>query len=166
MSSHSFPTRRSSDLATRVLRSAAGRPLQHTYRRRLARVVLGEPYGEPSLYVNAASALCLLAVHSLGEDKYGNVQRDVAAIVRTLTSVTRKLDGFVAALPRHWTDVEGRRECPEVEQVRAVLREALGQLVEAFGPYARDLRLSLADMRLAREAVAAGKEEAGEMRQV
>lgn len=150
-------------LTARVLGSPLGRPLQHTYRRRLARAVLGaDPHGEPSLYANAAGALCLLAVHSLSEDRYGNVQRDVAAVVRTLTAVTRKLDAFCEALPRHWTDVEGERACPEVEAVREVLRDALGQVVEAFGPYARDLRLSLADMRMAREAVAAGRKKDGE----
>jgi len=38
-------------------------------------------------------------------------------------------------------------------------------LVEAFGPYARDLRLSLGDMRLAREAAGIVKGEA-EMEEV
>lgn len=140
------------DLAGRVLRSGAGWPFRQHYRRRLAHVVLGAPYGEPSLYVNAACALSLLAVHSLREDKYGHVQRDVAAVVRALTGVVKKLEKFRAELPTHWTDVEGRRECPEVDEVLDALRDALRRLIEAFGPYARDLRLSLADMRHAREA--------------
>ncbi|KAK1829247.1 nucleoporin protein Ndc1-Nup [Podospora conica] len=153
-------------LMTRVLRSPLGRPLQHTYRRRLARAVLGaDPHGDPSLYANAAGALGLLTVHSLTEDRYGNVQRDVAAVVRTLTAVTRKLDAFCEALPRHWTDVDGERACPEVDEVRDVVRDALAQVVEAFGPYARDLRLGLADMRMAREAVAAGRRRGAEERE-
>ncbi|KAK4148777.1 nucleoporin protein Ndc1-Nup [Chaetomidium leptoderma] len=140
------------DLALKVLHSPAGWPFRQHYRRRLTSAVLGAPYGEPSLYINAACALSGLAVHSLREDKYGNVQRDVAAIIRALTGVAKKLEGFGEGLPSHWTDVEGRRTCPEVDEVLGTLRDALGRLVEAFGPYARDLRLSLTDVRLAREA--------------
>lgn len=139
-------------LALKVLRSAAGWPFRQHYRRRLAHAVLGAPYGEPSLYVNATCAVGQLAVHSLREDKYGNVQRDVAALVRALTALAKRLDAFAAELPTHWTDVEGSRACPEVDAVRDALRDALARLIEAFGPYARDLRLSLTDMRLAREA--------------
>ncbi|KAK4118728.1 hypothetical protein N657DRAFT_605800 [Parathielavia appendiculata] len=142
------------DWAVKVLHSAAGWPFRQHYRRRLAHAVLGEPYGEPSLYVNAACAVSQLALHSLREDKYGNVQRDVAAIVRALTGVAKKLESFGgdAGLATHWTDVEGKRECPEVDEVLSALRDALARLIEAFGPYARDLRLSLTDVRLAREA--------------
>ncbi|KAH6848276.1 nucleoporin protein Ndc1-Nup [Chaetomium sp. MPI-CAGE-AT-0009] len=153
------------DAALRVLRSPAGWPFRQHYRRRLAHAVFGAPYGEPSLYVNTAYALSGLAVHSLREDKYGHVQRDVAAVIRALTAVTKKLEGFGDALPAHWTDVGGERTCPEVEEVLAALRDALARLIDAFGPYARDLRLSLTDMRLAREA--AGMMGAdGEMREV
>ncbi|KAK4242132.1 nucleoporin protein Ndc1-Nup [Achaetomium macrosporum] len=140
------------DLALKVLHSPVGWPFRQHYRRRLAKGVFGSPYGEPSLYINAAVALSQLAVHSLREDKYGNVQRDVAAIIRALTGLAKKLEGFRTGLATHWTDVEGKRECPEVEQVLEAVRDALARLMDAFSPYARDLRLSLADVRLAREA--------------
>jgi nucleoporin NDC1 len=153
------------DLALKVLHSTAGWPFRQHYRRRVAHAVLGAPYGEPSLYVNAACALSQLAVHSLREDRYGNVQRDVAAIVRALTGLARKLDAFRSGLATHWTDVEGKRESPEVEQVAQALREALVRLIEAFGPYARDLRLSLTDVRLAKEAAGLLGPE-GEMEEV
>lgn len=154
--------------ALKVVTSAVGWPFRQEYHRRLTKAALGTPYAEPSLYINAASALGLLAEHSLVEDKYGNVQRDVAAIIRTLTAVTKKLHDFKESLPLHWTDVNGARECPEVEEVLGVLQDALARLVAAFGPYARDLRLSLTDMRLAREAVTLGDkaENNQEMRQV
>ncbi|KAL2140824.1 hypothetical protein VTI28DRAFT_3222 [Corynascus sepedonium] len=160
------------DVALRVLHSAAGFPFRQHYRRRLAHAVLGDPYGEPSLYVNAACALAGLAANSLREDKYGHVQRDVAALIRALTGLVRRLEGFRGtgednggALGAHWTDVEGVRDCPEVDEVLEAVRDALGRLVEAFGPYARDLRLSLGDMRLAREAAGIVKGEA-EMEEV
>ena len=147
------------DLALKFLRSPVGWPFRQHYARRLAHAVLGAPYGEPSLFVNAACALGMLAVHSLREDKYGHVQRDVAALIRALTGLVKKVEGFRGErLGMHWTDVDGQKEgaaaarCPEVDEVVEAVRDALRRLVEAFGPYARDLRLSLADMRLAREA--------------
>ncbi|KAL2260983.1 hypothetical protein VTK26DRAFT_4829 [Humicola hyalothermophila] len=144
------------DLALRFLRSPAGWPFRQHHGRRLAHAVLGAPYGEPSLYVNAACALGLLAVRSLQEDKYGHVQRDVAGLIRALTTLVAKVDEFRATrLGVHWTDVEEeekKKECKEVDDVVEAMRDALRRLVEAFGPYARDLRLSLKDMRLAREA--------------
>lgn len=140
------------DLALKVLHSPIGWPFRQEYSRRLNKAVLGEPYGEPSLLINATNALGQLAVHSLNEDKYGNVQRDVAAIIRTLTSVTKKLENFKSTLSVSWTDVEKKKASPEVDSVLEALKIALGELVQAFGPYARDLRLSLTDVRLAKEA--------------
>ncbi|KAK0634506.1 nucleoporin protein Ndc1-Nup [Bombardia bombarda] len=140
------------DLALWVVKYPFGWPFRHEYNRRLTICVLGTPYGEASIIMNAAFALGQLAVHSLAEDKYGNVQRDIAAIIRTLTTATRKLETFKDTLGTHWTDVDSKRECPEVEVILETLRETLASVVEAFGPYARDLRLTLTDMRLAREA--------------
>ncbi|KAK5661304.1 hypothetical protein OQA88_11199 [Cercophora sp. LCS_1] len=140
-------------IANKILTSYYfGRPFRQEYSRRLAKVVLGTPYGEPSLYINAASALGSLTSYSLVEDKYGNVQRDVATIIRTLTTVTAKLTNFKDGLELHWTDVEGKRTSPDVEAVLGVLKATLSRLIEDFGPYARDLRLSLTDIRLAKEA--------------
>lgn len=142
-------------------------PLEH-YQRRLVRAVLGDPYGEPSLYVNAACALAGLAVHSLREDKYGHVQRDVAALIRALTGLAAKLEGFrndaLATLQGTTVD-QGKPHCPEVEEVLAALRDAIARLLDAFGPYARDLRLSLTDIRLAREAAGLGAADEVEMRE-
>jgi len=155
------------DTALKVLNSAVGWPFRQEYGRRLAHAVLGAPYGEPSIYTNAVSALSLLAGHSLTEDKYGNVQRDVATIIRTLTTITKKLEDFSAGLAPHWTDINSTRSCPEVEGVLATFKEALGQLVTEFAPYQRDLRLSLTEMRLAREAAnTERRDEDVEMRQV
>lgn len=140
------------ELALRVLNSAVGWPFRQEYSRRLTKAALGSPHGEPSIYTNAINALSLLAIHSLNEDKYGNVQRDIANIIRTLTSVARKLETFGDKVGVHWTDVEAKKECPEVEAVQTALKEALGQLITEFEQYARELRLSLADVRLAKEA--------------
>ena len=101
-------------------------------------------------------------MHSLQEDKYGNVQRDVAGIIRTLTTVTKKLDVFKQTMGISWTDVEAKKEAGEVDLVLEALKTALEEMLDAFGPYARDLRLSLKDVRLAREASAREGESEGE----
>jgi nucleoporin NDC1 len=136
----------------RILDSPLGQPFIQSFSRRITTVVLGEPYGEPALVINAISALTKLAVLSLAEDSYGNVQRDVSSIIRTFTAAKTKLDAIKADLPLHWTDHDAARECSEVDDILETLREALVQLITNFGPYARDLRLTFADMRQAREA--------------
>jgi nucleoporin NDC1 len=122
------------------------------FNRRLTAAVFGTPYAELSLYINAASVLSLLAVHSLTEDKFGNVHRDVPTIIRTFTAVIKKLEGFKARFPTHWTDITPNKETPEVDKVLDALKTALAQVVEAFEQYSSDLRLTLKDVRLAKEA--------------
>lgn len=134
------------------LSSPAGWLLRQDFQRRLTAAVLGMPYGEVSLYVNAINSLSQLAVHSLAEDTYGNVQRDVPSIVRALTSTTKKLDDFIAGFPQHWTELTVDRSSRNVDEILIALREGLSELVTSFGPYRRDLRLSETDMRLAKEA--------------
>lgn len=125
---------------------------RQTFGRRLVASVIGTPYGELSVYANAAFALAQLAVSSLTEDKYGNVQRDVPGLIRTFTAVIKKLERFRDELPEHWTDVEHDRRSHDFDQLLEALKTGLSSLLEAFGPYSADLRLSRADMRLAREA--------------
>lgn len=148
----------------RVLDSPLGQPFKQSFSRRITTVVLGEPYGEPALVINSISAMTKLAVLSLTEDNYGNVQRDVASMIRTFTAVKTKLDAFKADFPMHWTDHDAARECAEVDSILETLREGLGQLVTAFGPYARDLRLTFADVRQAREAAGLPGREGGDAR--
>ena len=148
-------------LALWVIRGTVLGPFfRQTFGRRLAVAVLGTPYGEVSIYANAAFALSQLAVSSLTEDKYGNVQRDVPTLIRTFTTVIKKLENFRdAELAEHWTDVEHDRECADVDALLDALKTGLGRLIEAFGPYSSDLRLSRADVRLAREAATKKEKE-------
>ncbi|KAI0535592.1 nucleoporin protein Ndc1-Nup [Xylaria digitata] len=147
-------------LALRVLSLPVIGPIfQQTFDRRLAKVVLGTPYAESSVYINATYALSRLAVHSLAEDRYGNVQRDVPAIIRTFTAVINRLEAFRDGFPAHWTDLSRSRQSVEVTEVLVALKDGLNVVLTAFGPYSGDLRLGRADMRMAREAAARGAEE-------
>lgn len=126
--------------------------LRQDYRTDLAAAALGTPNAESWLYVNAVRALTQFAVHSLGEDQYGNVHRDVASIIRTLTSVIRKIEDLRQRVPMHWTDAGSPKESPEVEQVLSAMQVGLGEVVASFEPFSHDLRLTPGDLRLAKEA--------------
>lgn len=140
-------------LAFKVISAPIIGPMfQQLFSRRLTTAVLGQPYGELSIYTNAAYALSKLAVSSLTEDRYGNVQRDVPALIRTFTVVIKKLERFHDTLPIHWTDLNKSRECAEVDELLDALKDGLGELIAAFEQYSSDLRLTRADMRLAKEA--------------
>ena len=140
------------DWATWFLQTNFGWPFRQEYRRKIANVVLGSPYGDIGIIVDAIDSLTRLAVCSLQEDKYGNVQRDVKKIIQTLTTTVIKLEKFKKSIGVHWTDVEKKQESPEVDAVLAALKGGLNQLIEAFGNYSEDLRLSQSEMRMAREA--------------
>ncbi|KAI0025066.1 nucleoporin protein Ndc1-Nup [Xylariomycetidae sp. FL0641] len=155
--------------AFKVLNAPVVGPVfQQQFGKRLTKAALGAPYAEISVYVNAAYALSQLAVCSLTEDKYGNVQRDVPTIIRTFTSVIIKLEQFRDGFPVHWTDVRQSRTCEEVEEVLKALKGGLKELITAFGQYSSDLRLSRADMRLAKEAAGWEQDEVArpEMKQL
>ncbi|EWZ31868.1 Nucleoporin NDC1 [Fusarium oxysporum] len=130
---------------------------QQDFRTQFAAAVLGTPYAEPTLCINAINVLHHLSVHSLAEDQFGNVHRDVPSIIRTFTSVIKKLEAFRLQFPLHWTDVSGKRISPEVEEVVDALKTALQQVLAKFEPYSSDLRLTLTDIRLAKEASATAK---------
>ncbi len=134
------------------LQSPMGQPFRLEYNRRIATVVLGTPYGDLGLIVDAIDSLTRFAVCSLKEDPYGNVQRDVPSIIRTFTATVTKLEGFRQRLGTHWTDIEKKQESPEVDTILAALKGGLHELLTAFGDYSEDLRLSQRDIREAREA--------------
>ncbi|KAI5928217.1 nucleoporin protein Ndc1-Nup [Camillea tinctor] len=149
-------------LSVNVLRTPfIGAFFQHVFGRRLTKAVFGTPYADTSIYINAAYALSRLSVCSLTEDIYGNVQRDVPSIIRTFTMVIKKLEKFSDGFPMHWSDLSQSRECETVAELLDALKDGLGELITEFGQYSNDLRLTRADMRLAREAAEKKENPAG-----
>jgi len=138
-----------------ILKTSLGWPWRQEYRRKMATIILGTPYGDVGIIVDAIDALTRFAVCSLAEDKYGNVQRDVKTIIQTFTKAINILEEFKQKLPFHWTDVEPKRESPEADAILAALKDGLGELITQFGDYAQDLGLSQREMREAKEAVTA-----------
>ncbi|KAI6781741.1 nucleoporin NDC1 [Emericellopsis cladophorae] len=127
---------------------------QQQFRTKFAGAVLGTPFAEPMLYVHASNALCQLAVHSLTEDPFGHVHRDVASIICTLTLVIGQIESMKQRFPVHWTDIQGSATCPEVDEVVDTLRKGLGQVVASFESFSSELGLTRTELRLAKEAAA------------
>lgn len=138
------------------LRSPFGQPFRRTLRRRACAVVLGTPYSQLSVIIDAIDSLTRLAISSLTEDSYGKVQTDVPVIIRAFTNTISSLEAFKQNLPVHWTDVEfqeqkGGRRIEEVDMVISSLRSGLRELLEAFGGYADNLGLGIREVRIATE---------------
>lgn len=140
------------DWMTWSLRTSLGWPFRQEFRRRITSVVLGTPYGDVGIIVDAIDAVTRFTIKSLQEDKYGNVQRDVKLIIRTFTTTIIRVETFKDTIGFHWTDVEKKQESPEVDTILAALKGGLYELVNAFADYSEDLRLSQGEMRMAREA--------------
>src|SRR6202011_5026906 len=110
------------DLICSFLQTCSGKPFRQEYRRKLAAIVLGQPYGDVGVIVDAIDALTRFAVCSLKEDKYGNVQRDVKLVIRTFTTTVTRLEGFKKSIGIHWTDIEKKQESPETDTILVALK--------------------------------------------
>lgn len=134
------------------LRLSYAAPFRQEYRRKIVAVALGRPHGDVGVIVDAIDSLTRLTVCSLQEDKYGNVQKDVKTIIQVFTSAITGLESFRSTAGMHWTDIERKQESPETDLILYALKSGLKELVEAFGDYSEDLRLSQSELRMAREA--------------
>ena len=122
--------------------------------------MLGTPYSSLFSTLASSKALAKLAVASVNEDTYGRVSKDVPTILRTYTQTIQVIEAFTMNLPPHWTDVEveegkeGSREVQDVETLVEGLKEGLGEMVEAFGGYTKELGLGMVEMEEARRIAA------------
>ncbi|KAI9785745.1 MAG: hypothetical protein M1839_008762 [Geoglossum umbratile] len=141
-----------------VIRSYVGHPFRRTVQRKAAAVIVGGPFGDLGTIVDAIDAVARLAVSSLSEDPFGKVHADVPTIIRAYTSTINNINTFKEKVPIDWTDVElisrgGAKEMKEADLALEALRAALRDVLKGFGEYAGDMGMSIADVRMAREAI-------------
>lgn len=159
-------------IIAQFLRLPIGQPLRQSFAQRASNIVLGAPESSLTLIVDAVDALTRLLIASLAEDQYGRVQTDVPSVIRLFTETIVALEAFVhqGGLDAHWTDVyfppssnpeaqEEARKIPSVELVMDSLKSGLGDLLESFKPYLRDIGIEGRDLRLAKEAAGVDAEE-------
>lgn len=145
--------------ALEILQYPIGVPFRQSYCRRLNAIMLGTPHGDVGIIVDAIDALTRLVIHSLKEDPYGNVQHSIPLIIRTLTVAIQNGEKLKEVLPIHWTDIEKKRESPEVEIILSSLRADLKELLDTFGSYSADLKLGITDIRAAKAAITVAADE-------
>lgn len=159
-------------IIAQFLRSPIAQPLRQTYAQRASSIVLGSPESSLTLIVDAIDALTRLLIASLAEDQYGRVQTDVPSVIRLFTETIVALEIFVhqGGLDAHWTDVyfppasnpeaqEEARKVPNIQLIMAALKSGLGDLLDSFKPYLRDIGIEGKDLRLAKEAAGVDEEE-------
>lgn len=153
-------TKRANGYALQVLRSPVGIIFRQSFRRRINTIVFGGPFSHAGTIEHAVQALCKLAVCSLREDSYGQVQKDIPTIIRVLVSTIQSAQFLLQTLPPHWTDVEfdQKRQVKEVDELLETMTSGLEQVLISFGEYADALGLSRAELRAAKEAVRKGPE--------
>ena len=145
-------------IVTDALESPAGVAFRQTFDRRSKAKVFGSPRSEMELTLFSIDALALLAVNAIKEDSMGQVSKDIGLIMRTLGNIISRIKTFMAESPVHWTDVKfqsnpgGTRHVKEIDMLLEQLRTALKHIIEAYGTFARDMGLSMEEMRIARLA--------------
>ena len=104
---------------------------------------------------------------SLDEDPFGKVAADVSLLIRTYVSTIRAIEGFIAKLDVHWTDVErvdeegrevGSRKVEGVDEVVAELKKGLKSMLEGFGKFATELGMDSGEVSIAKEVAGKGVE--------
>ena len=140
------------------LATPLGSPFRQTFAARAQVKALGTPTSDLEVALYAIGSVTQLAAHSVAEDQFGTVHRDVAAILRALTRVSGSVETFIRTSPVHWTDVAfeakggEEREVREVELLWTHLRCSLRHLIGSFEGYAKDMGLSEVELREARKA--------------
>lgn len=78
---------------------------------------------------------------------------DVPTLIRIYVRTIQSIQTFIEGMPVHWTDVEFKEEDRRVEDVEIVLecmKQGLGEMVEAFGKYAKELGLGREETQVAK----------------
>ncbi|KAK9446950.1 nucleoporin protein Ndc1-Nup [Limtongia smithiae] len=64
----------------------------------------------PDIFADAVDALTEFVKHSLTEDTFGNVQRDITRIMDELDDTLTVFEQFRLTPPLHWSDVENKKK--------------------------------------------------------
>ncbi|KAF4553307.1 Nucleoporin NDC1-like protein [Elsinoe fawcettii] len=155
---HGF-TRTIQTYAMNFLRTPFGSPFRVIFPARINAIVFGHPHSRASNIHNATQALCKLTTASLKEDNYGQVQHDIAKIMKALMGAIQDIQTLVQSYPPHWTDVEFKeRRAPEVQELLVTLKDGLEGIIMTFGEYVDALGITRSDLRRAKELVGKGQE--------
>jgi nucleoporin NDC1 len=137
-----------------LTKSTIGWFFRTTFERKVSSVILGGPYGNAAIVVDAIDTVVRMQVASLSEDIYGKVIGGVPTTVRTFTSTINAIEAFVESLEEQPTE---NSDIEEVEIILARLKAGLAELLSAFQLYLMDVGLSAAEHRSAQNASRPGR---------
>jgi nucleoporin NDC1 len=108
--------------------------------------VLGSPYGNAAILVDAIELVTRMLVSSLQEDLYGNAMRGVPAAVRQFTTTITLIETFM--------DDKALRDGTvfEVDIILARLKAGLAELLAAFQNFLSETALGIAELNAAKKA--------------
>ncbi|KAL1302231.1 hypothetical protein AAFC00_002656 [Neodothiora populina] len=142
------------------LRSLFGKLFRRPFGRQVNAVVFGVPYSNASRIANAIQSISNLVVFSLKEDRLGQVQKDIALVVRTLMKMIEDVQQLLQTLPPHWTDVgfDGTRQSPDISELLSITQTGLEKILLVFGEYSDELGLSKGEIRKAKQLIGRPRE--------
>lgn len=124
-----------------LLESEMMYPLRFTISRRAQQII-----PNPSLTIVGVSALAALVCHSIEDDQYGMVQKDIANILERLVDAHSMLSKFVDSPPVHWSNprekVDSKRDLTDILNVLDAVDDAFTNIVHEFYDYLPSLGLS------------------------
>ncbi|KAL2423361.1 Nucleoporin NDC1 [Exophiala dermatitidis] len=116
--------------------------------------VLGSPYGNAALIVDAIDSITRMLVASLTEDTFGKATPTVPEAVRTFTRTLLVIEDFLAK-----NNPGDRSGIEEVDIIIKRLRSGLKELLSAFQLYLIDVGLGISELNQAKKAVEAPQPE-------
>ena len=108
--------------------------------------VLGSPYGNAAIVVDAIEAVTRMMVASLQEDLYGNTIKGVPSAVKQFTTSITLIETFIKSNP------PGNGDISEVEIVLGRLKAGLSELLAAFQTFLTDKALGIGELNAAKRA--------------
>ena len=140
-----------------ALNSRAGYPFRQAFELRSKAKVFGSPRSDFELSLFAIDAMSRLAVAAVKEDSMGLVNKDIASIMRILGNIIKQIKTFMRHSPIHWTDSQfssspTSRRVREVDVLLEKLQSALRKIIERYETFAKDMDLTVEEMRAARMA--------------
>ena len=108
--------------------------------------VLGSPYGNAAILVDAIETITRMMVSSLQEDVYGNTIKGVPSAVKQFTTSITLIETFIKSNPPSSGDIS------EVEIVLGRLKAGLRELLAAFQTFLTDKALGIGELNAAKRA--------------
>ncbi|KAH7729887.1 CRE-NPP-22 protein [Aphelenchoides avenae] len=95
------------------------------------------------LVKNAVNALTVLVAHSITEDQFGVVLKDVSAVISALLQLEMAVDEFVGA-----KKAPGLAEVRNALRIEAVLTDSINMLKREFGEHITSMKLSQRELEV------------------